>query len=251
LKGLKRKYPKLDVAAALASIDDSETYLSEPIAGQLNFGGELSGRSVVKSALSLAVAEGIEARTCNFALAYLRSPAGAPCFGYYFRRDLVQNRPNDRIFHCVSVKGDPTSKKLIAYVELFGIYRMVVGLSDIYDGANFQACYAIDPTDGTELTLNVDLEFSEEELQFAIANEDQYLAKQLEAVDFFMGLAQRRSFEREQQRVAGKAYRQAVSALGLVPGQDMTPDIARKLSEEITKRMMPFLLHRVGSQGRN
>jgi hypothetical protein len=55
LKGLKRKYPKLDVAAALASIDDSETYLSEPIAGQLNFGGELSGRSVVKSATTLAV----------------------------------------------------------------------------------------------------------------------------------------------------------------------------------------------------
>ena len=251
LKGLKRKYPKLDVAAALESIDESETYLSEPIAGQLNFGGELSGRSVVKSALTFAVAEGVEARTCNLALAYLRDPAGAPCFGYYFRRDLVLDRPADRIFHCVAVMGDAVSRKLIAYVEFFGIYRMVVGLSDVYDGVSFQSCYAIDPTGGTELTLKVDLEFSEEELRFALANEDQSLTKQLEAANFFMAFAQRRSFEREQRRVAGRAYTEAISALGLVPGQDMTPDIALRLSEEVTKRLLPFLQHRVGTQRRN
>lgn len=129
--------------------------------------------------------------------------------------------------------GDAVSRKLIAYVEFFGIYRMVVGLSDVYDGVSFQSCYAIDPTDGTELTLKVDLEFSEEELRFALANEDQSLTKQLEAANFFMAFAQGRSFEREQRRVAGRAYTEAIAALGLVLGQDITPDIALKLSEEV------------------
>jgi hypothetical protein len=39
LRGLKRKYPKLDVEAALASIDDRETYLAEPVKAELTFGG--------------------------------------------------------------------------------------------------------------------------------------------------------------------------------------------------------------------
>ena len=63
-----------------------------------------------------------------------------------------------------------------------------------------------------------------------------------------MGFAQRLSFEREQRRVVGKAYRQALATLGLMPGQKMTQEIALALSQEITKQMMPFLQHRVASQ---
>jgi HNH endonuclease len=248
LKGLKRKFPKLDVDAALSSIDDSETYLTEPVVSELNFGGELSGRSIVKSALTLAISAGVEPATCNLALAYLRMPAGEPCFGYYYKRDLVRNRPTDCIFHCVRVKGHPTSGKLIGYVELFGVYRMVVGLSDRYKGPALEVSYAIDPTSGTELSLDIDLDFSEEDLRFAVGNEDQSLAEQLQAFDFMMRLSQRRSFEREQERVTAKAYAEALAALDLIPGQELSVETAWQLSREITKRMMPFLLHRASAQ---
>lgn len=205
LKGLKRTYPKLDVEAALASIDESDTYLPEPVMSECNFGGELSGRSVVKTALTLAVSAGVGAQICNVALAYLRDDNGDRSFGYYYRRDLVTNRPAGRVFHCAAVKGDPATGKLIGYVELFSIYRMVIGLSDRYTGPAIAASYAIDPTVGQELNLSIDLTFTDQQLRFALANEDEQFPRLFEAVDTVMGIARRLSFEREQRRVAGKA----------------------------------------------
>ena len=66
--------------------------------------------------------------------------------------------------------------------------------------------YAIDPIRGTELELDVDLAFSDHELRFALANEDDATPTQLKAMDELMAIAQGRSFEREQARVVRQAY---------------------------------------------
>src|ERR1039458_4444551 len=159
-------------------------------------------------------------------------------------------RPKDAVFHCVAVQGNPNTGKLIAYVELFSIYRMGVGLSDRYAGPAVGAVYAINPTNGTELSLDVDLSFTDEELRFALANEDDAGPGQLRAFNKVMEIAQQISFDREQSRVARKAYSTTLSKLGLEPGQDMTPEIALAMSKEITSQMMPFLQHRISSPRR-
>jgi len=60
--GFKRRYPKLDVDEAMRTVVEERSYLSEPVRTVCNFGGAQSGRCVVKSALALAVASGIEAQ---------------------------------------------------------------------------------------------------------------------------------------------------------------------------------------------
>jgi hemerythrin-like domain-containing protein len=60
---------------------------------------------------------------------------------------------------------------------------MVIGISDKYTSSAISASYAIDPTVGEELNLIVDLTFTEEELRFALANEDELLPRQLEAFE--------------------------------------------------------------------
>jgi hypothetical protein len=55
---------------------------------------------------------------------------------------------------------------LLGYVELFSIYHMVVRLSDQYTGPSLKDCYAVDPTTGEDLDLNVDLTFGEDYLCF-------------------------------------------------------------------------------------
>lgn len=248
LRGLKRRYPKLDVDAAINNIVEETAYLSEPVVAVSAFGGPKAGRSVVKSALTLAVSAGVEARSCNLALAYLKNEDAAPCFGFYARRELVTNRPQGKAFHCVAIEGDPATGRLIGYAEIFSVYRMVVGLSDCYTGRPVKAAYSIDPISGEQLELEVDLTFTEDELRFALGNEDDATPAQLKAMDEVMAIAQGRSFEREQARVARQAYRTTLSKLGLKPGQDMTPEIALAMSREITTQMMPFLLHRIVSQ---
>lgn len=248
LRGLKRRYPKLDVAAAMRDIVEETTYLSEPVVSVTAFGGSKAGRSVVKSALTLAVSAGVEAKRCNLALAYLKNEDAAPCFGFYARRDLLTNRPQGRVFHCVGIQGDVATGRLIGYVELFSVYRMVIGLSDCYTGSPVRAVYAIDPISRAELELGVDLAFSDAELRFALADEDDATPAQLKAMDEVMAIAQGRSVERELARVARQAYRTTLSKLGLQPGQDMTPEIALAMSREIKAQLMPFLQHRIVSQ---
>jgi hypothetical protein len=245
LRGLKRKYPKLDVEAALASIDDRESYLAEPVKTELTFGGGLSGRSAVKSALALAVSQGVNPRLCNLALDYLRNETGDHPFGHYGKRDLVMNRPPGRVFHCVAIAGDPLAKRLTGYVELFTIFRMVIALSDRYNGPAINASYAVDPIVGEELDLQVNLAFSADELRFAVANEDDPTAQMLEAADMVARIARDLSFEREFERVSKKVYGEAVAALNLniIPGQQPSPEAAFALGQEITKRMAPFLAH--------
>ncbi|MGA8086134.1 MAG: HNH endonuclease [Terracidiphilus sp.] len=245
LRGLKRKYPKLDSGAALASIDERESYLAEPVKAELTFGGGLSGRSAVKSALTLAVSRGVNPQLCNLALNYLRSETGDRPFGHYGKRDLVMNRPPGRVFHCVAIAGDPLTKRLTGYVELFTIFRMVIALSDSYTGPAINVSYAIDPIVGEELDLQVNLAFSADELRFAVANEDDPTAQMLEAADMVARIARDLSFEREFERVSKKVYREAVAALKLeiVPGQRPSPETAFALAQEITRRMAPFLAH--------
>ena len=245
LHGLKRTYPKLDVDAAMQNIVEENSYLSEPVVAVTAFGGPKAGRSAVKSALTLAVSAGVDAQSCNLALGYLKSEAAAPCFGFYSRRDLVTNRPKGRVFHCVAIEGDPAAGRLIGYVEFFSVYRMVIGLSDCYRGPSLKAIYAIDPTNGKELELDIDLTFTDDELRFALADEDDATPAQLRAMNEVMAIAQVLSFKREQARVARRAYQTTLSKLHLKPGQDMTPDIALAMSKEITAQLMPFLEHNI------
>jgi hypothetical protein len=182
---------------------------------------------------------------CNLALDYLRNETSDPPFGHYGKRDLVINRPPGRIFHCVAIVGDPLAKRLTGYVELFTIFRLVIALSDRYTGPAIDASYAVDPIVGEELDLQVDLAFSPEELSFAIANEDDPTAQMLEAADIVARIARDLSFQRELERVSKKIYGEAVAALNLdiVPGQKLNPETEFALSQEIKRRMAPFLAH--------
>ena len=131
----------------------------------LGFGGEKAGRSLVKSFVTLAIHAGMDAAECVNALEYLRNPQGFRCFGYFYERDLIRNRPNE-VFHCIAISGDPQSRQLIGYAEYFGVYRVIVGMSDQYTGPSVKAVYAINPIAGTEITdLDVDLVLTPQEVQ--------------------------------------------------------------------------------------
>jgi HNH endonuclease len=243
LQGFKRHYPKLDVEEALQGMVEEQNYLPESVGAVCNFGGPQSGRSVVKSAFALAVASGVVPQTCSQARAYLKSENGEPCFGHYYERDHVTNRPIDRVFHCVAIKGDPTSGRLFGYVELFSTYRMIVGLSDQYCGAPLFSYYAIDPTSSEELKLDFDLSLVDDELRAAISNQHDHTSGLVKAFQSALAIAQSRSFAREQRRAAEAAWTGAIAKLGLSQGQEVTPDIAIALSHEIVLRMQPFLDH--------
>jgi hypothetical protein len=242
LERARAKYPQIDADSIVARVQSTYQYLDEPVKMSLSFGGEKAGRSLVKSCVTLAVDVGIEAAECINALEYLRNLEGFPCFGYFYERDLIRNRPND-LFHCVAVSGDPQSGQLTGYAEYFGVYRVVVGMSDRYTGHSLKAAYAINPMTGKEIKgLDVDLALTAQEIQ------DTYEYKMIpdgamaEAADRVIPIGMKNDFKRERAAVIKRAIEYAFAHCGAKEGEMLTDEHKLKLSSLVSEQLKPFIM---------
>ncbi len=243
LRGLKRRYPQLDVEEQMRNIRVEHSYLFDPIFTTVQPGGAEAGRSFVKSAYTLAAASGVKPEVCAEARAYLLHADGTPCFDYFYQRDLVTSRPTDCVFHCVAVSGNPATGHLIGYVELYSTWRMVICLSAQYAGESFQRSYSVNPATGEEIHLTFDLNFSRDELRAACNCEDDYSVELGKAFNAMMEIGYLASLERERERVLQRAVATAMDQLGIHPGDSLSPEQLPEFTRIMTKEIMPCLVH--------
>lgn len=248
LTGVKQKYPSVDVDQILASAQVSTSYPKGLVHHSLDFGGEVSGRSIVKSALSMAHHAGIATDACGDALAYLRDPSAPPCFGYYQATDLVADRPQDVPLHCVSVTANPHTGLVLGYAEYFGVQRVVVCLGRRYAGAPVTACYAIDPRTGTQLNLSVELTFGEADIDAIYDYKMIPDGAIQEAFASVMPAALKKKFEAERDRVARDAIEYGFANSGAKPGEMLTEEHIKALQRLVAQKLTPFILHHLSRQ---
>jgi hypothetical protein len=243
LLGLKRRYPHLNVEEHMRNIQLEHSYLSDPIFATLQPGGAEAGRSFVKSAYTLAVSSGVKPEACSEARAYLLDTNGTPCFDYFYKRDLVTNRPTAFVFHSVAVSGDTSTGQLIGYVELYSTWRMVICLSTEYAGKPFECSYSVNPVTGEEIHLKFDLNFSRDELRAACNGADDYSAELGKAFNAMMEIGYLASLERERERVLQRAIATAMDQLGVRPGESLSPEQLPEFTRIVTQEIMPCLVH--------
>lgn len=247
LVGVQRKYPDTNIERLLANAEFSSSYPTGMVHHQLEFGGEVSGRSIVKSVLALGHYAGISSNLCSDAIQYLRDPAASACFGYYYATDLITNRPVETPLHCVSIKASPETGLILGYVEYFGIQRVVVCLGKSYCGDVVQSSYSIDPRTGTELNLSAQLNFSQSEID-AIYNYEMIPDGAIETAFLaVMPAALEKKFEAERNQVITEATEYAFENCGAKYGETLTEDHVKKLSGLITEKLTPFILHNLNS----
>ena len=163
IPGIVRKHPKLSQDKLL----QMATMSKEPSPwfwGKLDFGGGEAGKSIIKTCLAMLYRHGLNIDQCEHAHSYLLK-GGEPCFGYFNERDLIGNRPSETFLHCVWIRGDSLQKQIAAYVEYFGVQRIVACLSSVYAGDDFSCGYAIDPVTGKNLDLEVDVDILSNEIR--------------------------------------------------------------------------------------
>lgn len=245
LNGLKKKYPQIDPELVLKNAQPVSRYLDDYLHVSSGFGGHDVGRSLVKSALAIAVNAGVLAKSCENARNYLITEDTAACFGYYYERDLILNRPDGVVFHCVAVKGNPETKLLLGYVELFGFFRVVICLSENYSGLELHNSYSIDPISGKELGLNLDMSLSHDEIKAAYRYEKIPEGAIKAAMDRVMPLAMAAAFEKEKDRVLTAAVEYAFANCGVAEGEIIPPDKAKLLTGLIMEKLMPFLIRHI------
>lgn len=242
LKNLKKKYPHISIEDSMKNMQIHKTYPEEPMKISIHLGGLDAGRSIVKSCLALAFAAGFDICDAEHARAYLLED-GKPCFDYFYETDLVANRPSDVFFHCVFVQADPNSNSILAYVEYFGIQRMVFCLSNQYSGEPFSVCYAIDPETGKELDIKVNLDLTPCEVTDIYSSDQMDRPQFFEAINKFMIHYMKKATENAMSAAIHDALEDAMSELGMEEGQEMNEEDARRLAGSTVDKLTPFLLH--------
>ena len=240
--GLVKKYPKLDIHQLLQKATPRREYIEDPLFIPLTFGGELAGRSIVKSCLALASEAGLHLADCEHARDYLLAN-GQPCFGYYNATDVVQNRPSRVFFHCVFVCGDPLSGQVLGYVEYFGFQRMVLCLSSSYHGPSFSRCYSIDPISGNELDIEVSLTLSQEDIAATYLRKNLNLKKLKAAIDALIEFYMERATKTAISAAAADAVEYAFANCGVQPGERLSDEHRARIGRLIMERVEPFLVH--------
>lgn len=251
LKGVKRKYPQVDLNEFLDNAKSQSSYCPDMLNFNFSFGGHEAGRSIVKSALALAVSSGISTKSCIEAINYLKNEESEACFGYYYESDLIKNRPEGVPLHCVSIKGCKETQQVIGYVEYFGVQRVVLCLASSYKGEDLSTTYAINPITGEELNLVVDLNLSNTEIREAYDYKKIPNGSVEEAFEKVIPTGMKASFEKEKGRVLNNAVKYAFENCGAKEGELLMPEHTNKLTGLIMEKLEPFILHQFSQSRKN
>lgn len=243
MKSVAAKHPEVNVQEVLSRVQPNSGFLDSPLTFGAVFGGPLGGRSMVKTAIAMAFDAGVRPSACDLALPYLLDEHSDAPYGLFYARDLVSERPATYTPHVVSVRGDSSSGYLWGYVEYFGLARIVVPLSDRYDGEAFSSTYAFNPANGKEIDIRVDLSFSNEEIERIKANEaytdEQYTA----VINTSFRIVYFRSVRRQFRKAFAESVAYAASKLGIAYDEVIPPAQATKFSEHMMENFGPLFAH--------
>ncbi len=242
LEGLKAKHSEQswDVEQQLADANLTAPF-NDLWKIPMSIGGSQAGRSIVKSALALTFHAGIAPGDCEEACAYLRHEGGPPCFDYYYLPDIVENRETGTPIHCVHVRANPNLQTLMAYIELFGLYRMVACLSRKYTGSELTKTFAINPVTGDKVQLEINWH---EELEQPLPQATKKVLLQYigevwtPIVDAAQEAWDRRAMSYEIER----AMKVAVRNSGKKEGDPMTEDECKQIAKDVVHQLKPWLV---------
>ncbi|CRY22382.1 HNH endonuclease [Yersinia enterocolitica] len=245
VRGLCKKYPSLNQQELMDELVLSKSYLNgDALVFNPSFGGENSGRSLVKTILAFAKNVGINPFLCNKATDYLLN-GGEPCYGYYYSDDVIINRFFEKPAHCLAVHADPNSGYVIGYLEYFGVWRVISLISDCYDGEEIKESYYIYPEDSKSGDFEFDLSFDKEVIT-ASYNYEKYNEDILhEAFSFFLAYCQKKDSEREQDRAIIQAWNDALVKMGLKEGDEFSEGQMLEFSKHIANSISPLLINQL------
>lgn len=241
IKELKKKFPKLDVEAAISNLKLSK--IDSPII-EINtrFNENYSWKSIIKIALAFANSISIDTTKCYTALSALKNET--PCDTIYYESDLLLNRPSDKVFHLIHIQGNPENSQLIGYVELYGFHRTLIILDDDYTGQKISETYSFDPSSSEELNINVEISFTNNEILQFIKNPYNHTELQ-NSLGKVIQIYQQRSLQKEWDISIQEAAEYAFKNSGANEGEILQEQHIERISKLFAEKMQPFILKHI------
>lgn len=250
LARVARNHPHVDLSQLLEQARSQSSYCSDMLHFNVSFGGANAGRSIVKAPIALLATLDSPPPKCHHADEYLLNEEGKACFGYYYEKDLVKNRPAGVPFHCVHVEGRAKTNEIMAYVEYFAVQRVVMLLSENYEGDDFSMTYALNPQDGTELSLEVAMDITRRDIFDAYEYKKIPEGSVEEALGRVIEARMSQQQGQHQSDVINKAVTYAFENCGAKYGETLTAEHFKKVTGLLMEKLEPYLIHRITSPRR-
>lgn len=239
VKGFMRKYP--NISSDRFSFNIESSFLKDPLILNAVFGENDAIKSLIKSAVVFAVDNKIDPEICKNAIEYLRTENAKICFGFFYDRDLILNRPTDKIFHCVAVSNHNENNLLLGYIEFFSIFRIIICLSDLCCGEKIHEIYAIDPILGEEIDLNFEIPIEKKDLELLYRGEKichEYMRK---AFDIPLKIAVQNNRNNLMKKIIDDAISYGFENCGAKESEMLNEEHVKKIVNHIMVKLRPFI----------
>ncbi|MEC5399611.1 HNH endonuclease [Uliginosibacterium sp. H1] len=241
LRGVARKYPGFDLEKAIRELQVKTEYMDSPLHVSLSLGGPDAGRSIIKTAYAFASECGVPHEDCEKALSFLQDENQPIPYGFAYMSDLVIDRPKDNVFHCVSLHGDPATKRLWSYVEYFSFFRYVVILSDCYSGPSVNAVYSINPVAGLPGGVRLNTSISQDELSLLVSGQGFNHENQRAAAEHVIPIVLARGRMRAWERIVDEGLDHACRQLEIRKDGVISQEMAAEFTTYMMEKISPYL----------
>jgi hypothetical protein len=247
LKGLKRKYPQLDIDSILSGAQEKELYIDEPLHSNISVGGPEANQSIVKSAIDFYLFKQNSRINILQIISNLKyGNSNLDVEPINLEKSIYEIDKNS-VCHFIAIIGDEVESVLYSYVEYFGIYGFIVKLNMDYTGPEIFDTYCFDVLKGKEVHPKTNNFIDSRSIRdYSLPKSDPRFDVLRERVGRVLTIAFKRQNDNEIGRIAKKSWEES---LGKYPeGTIITSEIASELSSAVYKNMMPYILRNLKSE---
>lgn len=140
-RGLKRKYPQLNIQDAIEKANTTRAPFDEEVEIKASIGGTETFKSIVKTAINFYIYHGGERKYIEHLLPYLMGETTLNVVWFYYPETPPFIAKDQEVTHVLKLVGNPKERVLYAYVELFNIHCFIVSLCSEYDGGAIDKDY--------------------------------------------------------------------------------------------------------------
>lgn len=242
LKGLKRKFPMLDVDKLYQSAQRKSEYLEEPISISTSVGGEKSFKAIVKTAINFYVFKNGETEYIKHLIPYLDGSASLDIVWMHYPSIPLYVPNDDEVSHVIHIVGLSNQKILYAYVELFNAHIFLIKLSEEYQGKDMDELYVFDLISQKVLDRSINIRYDREFVNAAITNRDNFPFEQVQLrFSRCIGIAMARQTKKHHGDLTRKAIENSLEKHP--DGIPITQEMIDEFINEFTKQVLPYIAH--------
>lgn len=240
LKGLKRKYPTLNIEKALEKATTNDKPFNEAIGIKSSIGGQEVFKSVLKTAINFYMLNDGHRNEIKHLFPYLENKSDMDVVWMHYPDNPIYKSIENEITHVLKLVGSQKEKILYAYVELFNVHCFIVKLNADYSGKAIDADYVFN-VHTYQVTKNVtNLQLDRGKLLDLFINKDAKpfvnVQKRYQRV---LGISQILQHKNHINKIISKAVDTALE--GAEEGEVLDQKTIIKMREEVFKAMAPLI----------